>query len=64
MDIVELAQLLLREVECLHGLPVTIVLDWGPQFACSFEDRYVADWGLTNECPLHFTHSQMAGLNG
>jgi hypothetical protein len=35
-DAIGLAWLFLWEVEHLHGVPVTIVLDWGSQSACTF----------------------------
>jgi hypothetical protein len=43
IDAVGLAKLFLREVVRLHGLPATIVLDQGPQFASTF-------WGQICNC--------------
>jgi len=39
IDALGLAEQFLREVVCLHGLPLTIVSDRGPQFASVFRQQ-------------------------
>jgi hypothetical protein len=34
IDAVVLARIVLQEVVCHYGLPVMIISDWGPHFAC------------------------------
>jgi len=43
IDALSLAKLFLREVVCLHGLPLRIISDWGPQFASTCVDRCAVD---------------------
>jgi len=54
VDALGLAELFLREVVCLHGLPLTIVSDRGPQFASVFLQhlcsRFVINRRMSTAC--------------
>jgi transposase InsO family protein len=65
IDEVGLAKLFLREVVCLHGLPKTIVLDRGPQFASTFWGQIFNRLGIDRRMSTAFhpqTDGQMARM--
>jgi len=60
IDAIEMAKLLLREIARLHGLPATIVLDRGPQFASTFWAQIASRLGIDWRMSTAF-HPQMDG---
>jgi hypothetical protein len=56
----------LQEVVCLHGLPLTIVSDWRPQFASILGEQICTHMGIDRRRPSAFDRkvdSQMDRLN-
>ena len=51
-----LARLFRDNVWKLHGLPESIILDRGPQFAAGLMRELNGCWGLKVNCQWHFTH--------
>jgi transposase InsO family protein len=60
IDAVRLARIFLREVVRLHGLPRTIVLDRGPQFASTFWGQICSRLGIDRRLSTAF-HPQTDG---
>lgn len=60
----ETAQLLVQHVFHLHGLPVDVLSDRGPQFSCAFWAEFYKPVGTTPVCDLVSTHSSMGRQRG
>ena len=60
VDARDLADMFLQHVFQLHGLPLTITSDWGPQFASVFWHRLCARLGIEPHLSTVF-HPQMDG---
>jgi len=63
IDAVGLAWLFLQEVVPLHGILVTIVSDWEPQFASTFCGQICSRLGIDQRMPTEFIHRQIARPN-
>ena len=60
VDAAELAELFLRHIFKLHGLPTTIISDRGPQFAAEFWKRLCDRLGIDRKLSTAF-HPQTDG---
>jgi len=63
VDALGLAELFLRKVIRLHGLPLTIISDWGLQFASTFWQQVCRWLRIDRRMSTAFTHRQMHRRN-
>jgi len=60
INAIEMAKLFVREVVYLHGLPVKIISDRGPQFASTFWGQICSGLGIDQQMSSAF-HPRMDG---